>query len=722
MIPSPQLFRDISGICPRLRRDLKLSFHEFKGQRCAVLEDPITGKYHRIGLPEYNLIRLFDGQCTFGEAFSRASLESGSAALSENQAVSLLSWTIETRLADLGAHPPPEAVEKLRRRQMSGSFRNVFNLLFIRFPIGRPDRLVGQALPFTSWLCHPLFAALWVIVVATGIITVAINWDQLIAGTRGFLSSGNWLWLLLVYIGLKFWHECWHALVCRYYGGEVKECGVLLVLFIPLTYVDASSSWSLPSRWQRIKVAGAGIYGEFFLAGIAALVWAFSEPGLVQMLALNTMIIASVSTLLFNVNPLMRFDGYYILSDLLEIPNLATRSNRLLKLLSKKHLLAVKDLPSSDWPERETWIFLLYGLASLLWRLLVITTLLIAATFLFQGGGLLIAVIAFFFWLIPILSSLLAYLKDRERADAPRVWGAALRVSLITLILAAIFLTPYRSNVRVPGLLRYAEETIVRAEAPGFLTAVHVHDGQWIEEGHPLVTIENLPETVRFNKLKIDQQERELRLRQARIEGDASGMETETITLTALQHRIEEQQAYLDTLLWHAPHHGLVLAPRLPRAVGRYLTTGTEILRIVDPTQLEVVVPFHQGNSTAFRRLAEVPVRVSIEGRQQTFPAHLKRVDARATTALLFPELTAAGGGRLNVRASRQPSPREAREELVQPVFYAFLQLEEAAQEPLLAGERVRVAFLNPSRESLGYRFHRRIGTAIEHLFARGLS
>ncbi len=705
-LPPPSHVREIGSTRPQLRRNLRFSFQEFNRVRCCLIEDPLTSKFHRIGLAEYRFLSHLNGKVTFAEAFARASLESGPGALNEQQAIAVLSWLVENRLATLGGTTPDEVVAEAQDKQFFGKLRNAFNVLFIRVPLGRPDRFLTWIYPTFQWMCGWAFLLLWVGLVIHAITQVSLHWDRLVRGTEGILAPDNWLWLALVWVGLKLWHEIWHGLICKHYGGEIREAGVLLVLFTPLGYVDASSSWAFPSKWKRIHVAAAGMYGEFFLAAIAAWVWSQTEPGLVNTLALNTMVMASTITLFFNLNPLMRFDGYFILSDLLELPNLYTRSTQLIKLLAKHWLLGVRGLKQPDWHLRETWIYLFYGLASLLWRVFIVFTLLIAASFLFKGGGLLLAVIGFFFWIIPIVSGLYRYMKDGHGQERPILSTALFRCGLLVLLCVLLAWIPLRVQIRAPGLLQFSDQVVLRADCPGFINGIHVLDGMDVEEGALLVSLNNELAENQLDKLAKRYEKQALKTRLAHLHRQFAEYAAEKDSLQALYKQFQDQRVFVESLDIRAPHAGRVVGPWLPLMRERYVNTGDEILRLAKPYAGEVAIPVSQHDIDSFRRHVGQPVSVRIRGRRLVLEGNLRRVTARASTQIDYPALTSLGGGPLAVKQKDSSlSPDDAGSELVTPLFWALVDISENRDFPLSlrAGERADIRFRSNESRSIGY-------------------
>ena len=715
--------REIGSVRPQLRSSLRFIFQEFAGERSCVIEDPLTSKFHRVGLAEYRFLRHLDGTVTFSEAFARASLESGAGAMTEHEAVALLSWLVENRLADLGGGIPADFLEKTRGGEIKGKLKNVFNLLFIKIPLGRPDAALDVVYPFVRFFCGWVFFAFWAVLGVIGIGQVAVNWDRFVRGTEGVLAPNNWLWLLLVWVILKAWHEAWHAFVCKHHGGSVREGGLMFVLFAPMGYVDATSSLAFRSRWKRIHVAAAGIYGEFALAAAAAVVWAHTGPGVTNTLAMNVMVMASTVTLLFNLNPLMRFDGYFILIDLLERPNLGTRANQLIATLAKKWLLGIKNLAAPVWGEFDTWLWLVYGLASLVWRVLIFVSLLVAASVLFRGGGLVLAVVSFLFWLLPLIFAVGGFFKKDKPGEQARVWPAVWRCGLLAVVLVGVGIFPFRVDIKTPGVVEAAGESILRAEGPGFVTGIHTRDGALVQSGDPLITLENPELELQLQTLGLTHGRQDFKRRLFRMDRPVAEYEAEMALLDSLRKQYLEQLDYVETLDVTATRAGRVVAPQLPETRGRYVRTGEELLRLVDPTAGEILVPISQDDVDYFRRHIGQTVQVYIEGRSLTGEGRLLRISGRAVTSVDHPALTTLAGGPLAVKPrgtakDGKGGGESSSYELVQPYFYGAIKLPENAADGIRSGERVRVKFRSERVQSIGSRVRDRFVRFLDHVFA----
>ncbi len=262
-----------------------------------------------------------------------------------------------------------ERSEKADRRRLIQRLRSP---LAVRVPLFDPDRLLGVTLP----LVRPLFGAsgfvAWLALVLTGLVLAVLHWPELTSDvTDRVLATENVALIMCVYPVVKSFHELGHAYATKVWGGEVHEVGVMLLVFIPVLYVDASASAAFRQKHRRIIVGAAGIMVEMALAAVALIVWVHAAPGLGRTVAFNVILIGGVSTLLFNGNPLLRFDGYYIFSDLIGIPNLATRGNAYVFYLIQKHLFKIDGLDNPvTGPGEPKWLAC-YSVLSFIYRLAV---------------------------------------------------------------------------------------------------------------------------------------------------------------------------------------------------------------------------------------------------------------------------------------------------------------------------------------------------------------
>jgi putative peptide zinc metalloprotease protein len=689
--PENRSVREIDGLKPRLREGLRFSIQEHGGRRVCVIEDRAASRFHRVGLEEYRFLRSLDGSRTVATLLAQLARAGEREAWSESEAAQILRWARDQHLLAVDSSRARSEREHTERALRAAA--TWLNPLTIKIPLGRPNRFFTRA----AALLRPLLGwggfAVWLIVLLTGATQLAPEWGRFTADASGLLARDNWLWLLLAWTGLKVAHEFGHGVVCKHFGAAVREVGAIFVLFVPMGYVDATASIGLASKWRRIAVACAGMAVEFFLAGIAAVVWAHSEPGTLHTIAHNVVITGTVVTLVFNANPLMRFDGYFILSDLLELPNLATRGRQ----WTQRAWMALLAGGRSVRPRgREEWLVAAYGAASWVWQVLVLAGLLMGASVLLRGGGVALAAVAAIAWLAMPLARFGSALA-REVHDAGRWLKLSTRVAAIAGATAAVMLLPWQRSVSAPGIIEMAEALPLRADCPGFVDAVLVHDGQAVAAGDLLISLRNDEAAAQLTRAQLDLAQQELRARVAYTREDVAAFQSEEAKVEALRRTVAEKTTYLKTLEIRAPFAGRVTNRQLANLPGTFLAAGQEVLRIGQPGA-DVKLAISEGDAASFRDSLNHEADVRIEGRGATGRATLIRMEARATREVTEPALTALAGGPLALR--RAAAPESAKRdseladgyELAEPHFTATARLD-GGPEDLLAGETAWVRF-----------------------------
>jgi len=711
--------REIGSTRPRVRSRLKFSFQEFGGKRCCVLEDPLTSKFFRIGLSEYFFISFLDGKVTFDEAFARSSIAGGAESISEREALSLVSWLAENNLADFGTTTVGLLEEKAAKQQRV-QWQKFTNLLFIKIPLFQPEAFLEKIYPKLRWVCGWPFFALWAALVSIALVQLVWSWDLFGRTSVGFLAPENWLWLGLIWTFLKVIHEFWHALLCKHYGGKVREAGLFLILFLPVGYVDATSSWGFPYKWQRMHVAAAGMFIELMIAAIAILVWSATDDGLVNHLAYNTAIMASVLTLLFNANPLMRFDGYYLLSDWLEMPNLSSNSQQMVTRLTKKWILGLPRIDLPDFRERETWILICYGVAAFIWKIIITLSIFIAASVMFKGLGLIIVLIALAGMAIPMLNKFYLYLKEGSGSERPVLKTVLPRLGGIALVLLIIAFFPMHPSIKSQAIIELGNLSIIRSQTGGFITKAHIQHKSSVRQDQLLVTLRDRDQEVSVEQLGLKIKAQEARSRLVYGEKDVAAYQSEAVALDALKKQFEERQADLDTLQVRAPADGYVVAPKLEQLVGTFIKPGQEILRVgnLPANELKILVP--QEEVDAYRQHVDYPIEVKVKGRSTVYEAILKRVTARASREIKYPALTSAGGGSLPIvnasKEEKNSQREEAQTEMLDSYFEATALISGRKLIDLNGGEVARVRFSSREGQAVWYYLYSKASRALGRL------
>ncbi|RLF30891.1 MAG: peptidase M50, partial [Thermoplasmata archaeon] len=478
----------IANLRVSLRPTVKVRKQLFRGEKWYVLHDPFNNQFFRLRPEAHDFVSRLRPDRTVEEVWEECLKRHPDEAPGQEDVIQLLT---QLYFANLLYFEVPADTEKLferyrkrRQREIQSKF---LSIMFIRIPLLDPENFLRRCLPFIKHLISPVFGILWLLVVIAAGKLVVDHFDAVTEQAQGILASDN---LILLYAGLvilKGLHEFGHAIVCKRYGGEVHTMGVMLLVFTPLPYMDATSSWSFRSRWQRALVGAAGMIVEIFVAAIATFVWAKTGPGTLHSLAYNMMFIASVSTVLFNANPLLQFDGYYILSDLLDIPNLATRARGHLRHLVERYVFGYKDSSSPSQSLKEAWWLGVFGISSGIYRVVVFTGIIFFVADKFLLAGLIMALICVISWGVVPSFRFVSYLASSPRLARTRSRAVAASISALVVLLALLAIIPFPNRFRAPGVLEAAGYIRVVNDAPGYVEAVLVPSGAGVSEGTPLM-------------------------------------------------------------------------------------------------------------------------------------------------------------------------------------------------------------------------------------------
>ena len=700
---------------PRWRDDLVFSLRPGSGQSEYLIQDRVGGRYYRVGAREYTFITYLDGTRSASQALADANRQlTLDIMLSPEEAHRMLGWLQDEGLIHSDADESSRRAGELQTKMRAGRFLRVINLIFIRIPLINPDRLLERITPWLSWMLGPSFFAVWGLVLTTGLYQVVAHWDRFKQASQGVLYPGNWLWLVLAWVTLKVLHELFHGLVSKKYGGRVYEAGVILILFVPVGYVDATTSWQFPSRRQRAHTAAAGMFIELLIGGIAAWVWAYSRAGIVNDVAFNCMLIAAVSSVLFNANPLMRFDGYFILSDMVNIPNLYQRG-RARMLLVLRRVLGIPSQVPSQGKVKDAFI-LLYGFTTFFWRIMVLTIILIAASHLWYGAGVVLVGIALGIFVGIPMSKLIRFVISADENVRPMLgWAAVRLVGLAVIGGALLVFLPWRGNIVAPAVVDYAELSIVRAQSPGFVTEIRVSASQSVDEGQVLVVLENRELSAAIAVLEKRVQESRLRSRIHLSNNNPAAQQIEEENLNSLQARLRDKQAEQAELSIRASRDGEVIGRKLPTLMGSFVAAGTPVLAIADESEKEIVLSIDQDDmgDLDIEGLQGVVFRVWGLGSDARL-VNIDKLNPRASTDIHDAKLTSLNGGPIPVRPV---TAAIGTYQFLTPRVAATAKLSPAQSRRLFAGEEARVNLPSQSRP-LGIHLYVMLNRWIRHLFA----
>jgi putative peptide zinc metalloprotease protein len=701
MADAPQTFSESwyrianQRIC--LRSSVKVRRQNYRGQRWIVLENPFSNQFFRMRPAAYEFVaRLRPGrnvQEVWQECLDRFPDE----APGQEAVIQLLSQLYHANLLqyDLAADTTKLFERYEKNRQRETRFRWL-NLMFMRFPLLDPDDFLDRTIALARLLISPVGALLWLLVVGAGFTVVLNHLDELKDQSQSVLAPGN---LFLLYAGLvivKTLHEFGHAYFCKRFGGEVHVMGVMLMIFTPIPYVDASSSWGFRSRWQRVLVGAAGMIVEVFVAALAVFVWANTGPGTLHNLCYNMMFVASVSTVVFNINPLLRYDGYYILTDLIEMPNLYQHSLQQLRYLVERYLFGLKKVESPAQNRRETAWFVGYGVLGGAYRIFVFTRILLFVADRFLLLGLLMAAICFISWVMTPVVRLVQYLATNPRLERNRGRAIAVTAGLVAVVLFFLDVVPFPNHFRAPGVLRSREWTEVVNETAGYVAELKARPGSRVSRGQELFRLTNRELELDLAGARASSDETQARLKQARSDTPAN-VKPLTSKLESVTKRLNRLEADQAALIIRARQDGLWVAPQGKEFVGRWIARGTALGLVIDPSGFEFTATVVQEDVDRLfaRQFPSGNVRLFGQADSTLLVKNLKVVPAEQQN-LPSAALGWHAGGEIP-SAAEDPQGRRA----VEPFFEVHGDIQSAGDVALLHGRAGKIRFDLPSEPLL---------------------
>lgn len=563
----------VADLKPRLRPQVRARRTHWRDQRWYQLTDEATGRVHRINEPAYRIVGRCDGQRTVQQIWDAVMACDGDNAATQDEVVDLLIGLHAAELMQFDRTPDIDALFQRHTDANDRRLRTLINPFSFRLPLGDPSRLLARFDGFGRRLFSAPVFWLWLSLVSVAVLVAGANWPELSAFSAKRMSSPSYLALIWgCYIVIKLIHELGHGLAVRRWHGEVHEAGISLLVLIPAPYVDASAAAGFLSRRQRALVSAAGIMAELALAGLGLFVWLLVEDGVIRDIAFATALIGSVSTLLFNGNPLLRFDGYYILSDVFDLPNLASRSNAYWNHQLRRRLLNLPSTPVQLGAGEQKWL-IGYAPLSLAYRLIIALSII-----LWLAGIWLALAIAtgLYFLLTMAIRPLWRWAAQSLDTAAP---GAELsrtrwRIALLVLVPGfLLFILPLPHNTVAPAVVWLPDNAQLRPEVDGFIASLPVRDGATVEAGDLIVRLDNPDIVVEREKLLSRLQGLEAE-RYRLLLRDPVGAQNQAEVMARTKAELAHAEQRLAQLEVHAQTSGRLVMPRQSDLPGTYVKHG----------------------------------------------------------------------------------------------------------------------------------------------------
>jgi putative peptide zinc metalloprotease protein len=662
----------------QLRRDLVVTPQRYEGRQYYVIKDPISLRYWRFQEREHFLCQLFDGQHTLEDARRQWEKRFRPDRLTLEEVEAFARQLVSAGVAHpASAEPGLQLLERHQRARNSERFGVFRNLLAIQVPLFDPDRLLTRMLPHLRWLFTRWFFGLSMVTVLAALLLVAAHFDtfrERLPTARDFFGWQSLLYLWLAVGLVKVIHEFGHGLSCKAFGGDVHEMGAMFLCFTPCLYCNVTDSWRLP-KWQRMAIGFAGIHVELLIAALATFFWWHSTDATFgHHLCLSLMVVCSVNTLVLNGNPLLRYDGYYVLADWLEVANLSERAVGLWQRWLLEHGLGIETTPEPPGTPWRQALLALYGVASYIYRWIVtFVALWLVGRFLrpykLDSLAALLACFTIVAMVALPLVSLVGRLCRYGRLPAMKSTRAARSAGLLAAGLAAFFLLPLPvGRIHQTGLieLRPDAATQVFVPASAVLQRLHVREGQHVEAGDLLAEYRSLDLENQREEAVAEHEIRAVRFQGLRelavVTADLKQKTHVEASLAAAAgdrersaRQVELLDAQLGRLQLRAPRAGVVMGLPKTDALGKLWDkdTSSPVCTVGDPAKLWVEVPLGPADYRLLRdELAaarssggDVMVTIGVRGRPgSTWTGRVAQLPEAEAKVIPLPLAQLAGG------------------------------------------------------------------------------
>jgi putative peptide zinc metalloprotease protein len=693
----------VAGLRPRLREHVSISRHRYRGRSWYVLHDQASGRAHRLSTATYMIVGGMDGARTVDQLWRDTATRLGQEAPSQDELIGLMAQLHSADL--LQSEVTPDAAELLERAEKMDRSRwlgNVVNPLAMRLRFWHPDKFFERTLPLVNWLVGWQGALLWLVVVMPAIVLALQHWHELSENASDrILAADNIFMMALSFVVLKALHELGHGYSVKAFGGTVHEIGVMFLVFAPMPYVDASAASEFRNKWSRALVGAAGMIVEVFIAALALYVWLTVEQGVVRALAFNVMAVAGASTVLFNANPLLRYDGYYILSDLLEIPNLAQRASRCWGHVVDKYVFRTEGLSEFvATPGERIWL-LFYAPASFAYRVLVVFAVALFVASQYLAVGVAIAIWGLLTGVALPIGKALWHVFASPRLQRNRARAAIVTSGSVLGLVTLLFAIPAPHYTTTEGVVWLPESANVRAGTSGFVRRLLADPGSAVPIGEALIESEEPTLSTEIDILQARAAELETRLVSERFSDRVQAQMTMT-ELGQVHAELATAAGRVERLTARSLGVGVFTVINPQDLPGRFFKEGQLIAYVLPEGSRIVRATVGQDDIDLVRnRLRRVFVKLA-ERMDENLPGRIVREVPAGRDDLPSKALGGTGGGALPV------DPRDPQgTKTLQRIFQVDIELPSQATSAAVFGSRAYVRFEH-SWEPIGQQIWRR--------------
>lgn len=588
----------LSGSKIALRASVRIHRQVYRGVLWYVLYEPFTNQYYRLPEGAYDFVSKLSSRKTVGDIWNDM-LNGGAEDIpSQGEVIEILSQLYQANMLLYdGVDDCTMLFDRDKKKVQKKVKSSLLNILFLKVPLFDPEFLLRKLKWLINILLSVPFAFVWLATIVVAAKYGVENFDALKSQAQGFLAPSNIGWVYVCTILVKIIHEFGHSAVVKKYGGEVHTVGVMFMLLAPLPYMDASASWSFRKKWQRIFVGAAGMLFEFFVAAVALIAWANLGGGTIKALAYNVFIICSISTVLFNVNPLMRFDGYYILTDLLDMPNLQQHSVNHLKYLLERYVFHKRDAEkiANTWSER--FIYAIYGVSSATYRIFLFTGFVISVSRHYLILSFFMGVLLCLTMLLIPFGRFVKYIFSSSALAQVRSRAVISTLLFVSLMVGGLFYLPVPDTFTAPGIVEAHHYENATVGEGGVVVSVNHAGNDFVHAGDTLMVLEN-PELAYQIEEKRGEIGETTQMYYLALDQSPANMFPLKIRLNVLSQGLNDLLEKQRSLTLVAGMDGVFNAENVENYLGRYISKGDSVGMLLDTSSFDFVAVVSQEDGS----------------------------------------------------------------------------------------------------------------------------
>ena len=638
---------------PPLRDDLQIvkGMPTLQGEPTWTIVDPVRNKYMQIGWGAYQMLTRWNTGTT--EQLLTRIADETTYPVTKKEVDELIIFLYTNHLTQgpiSGGSATFVAQAEAGKQHWLAAL--VHHYLFFKIPLAKPDNFLRTTLPYVAPLMTKLVAMLVIIIGTIGVFLVSRQWDIFINTFLHLFSLEGMAAFGIALCGVKVLHELGHAYTATKYGCRVHTMGIAFLVMFPLLYTDTTDAWRLTSRRERFFIAAAGMITELAVAMCATFLWNFLPDGIFRSIVFVLATTSWVMSLTINLNPLLRFDGYYLLSDLLGIPNLQQRAFAFGRWKLRESIFGIDVVP----PEHTTSLIrrslIVYAWSTWLFRLFIFVGIAVLVYHFFFKllGIILFAIEIGWFILMPISHEIKEWWKLREQiVKKPRAWISATFLALAVLTTGI----PWNTRVAIPAILQAQGHTTIFAPAPAQLTEVMIEDGLQVVQGQVLARLASpkIEQDLSRTQTRVEG----LKLQIQRLAGNPDGLADTHVLIEELNTELSKLNGLLemnDNLELRAPFSGVVVDVQSSLHPDRWVNEELPLARIIQPKNLELVAltPETELSRLKVGQQAQFIPDDPMRPKSYAQIAEIRQVDEET---LAIPYLASVFGGNIPVRENK---------------------------------------------------------------------